>query len=146
MSLKSDEAAGSRGGISVVEDDPYIFANGTDNQTIGTLYKATGSTRIEADFAFQATGNYNGHQQILFGKTAVLTASAPDAIAWQWYRDGIEIAGATGADCTVVWQKKPNATAVYSVKAYFDVGGETVVRDASATVTSLPCGLTIIMR
>ena len=305
------------GAISVVEDDPYILANGTDNQILDTGYKTKGSTRIEADFAFMSTGNYSGHQQILFGnaadkvnfngyinggdnfayscnaddvapnkytsldvpsslarktmiidptagytylvtqgftnktsaitaavsgrtnaytmpiftrrntaslgsnypyaklygfriyedgvlqrdyvpykgtdgvglrdaktgdkifnstaatkpltyggkpavrtefdsvpqdakvfagETATLTASAADAFAYQWFLDGVAIAGATGASCTAVWQKKPHQTAVYTVRAFFDVEGETVVREASATVTSMPRGAMIIIR
>lgn len=61
------ERLGCGGDIPIESDDDYILSDGRNNQTIDTGYQCTGSTRIEADYAFTATNQPFGHQQVLFG-------------------------------------------------------------------------------
>ena len=72
-------------------------------------------------------------------------AFAPGAVAYQWYCDGEPIDGATGQTLDVSWSKSKEP-AVYTVRATFSRFGVPVTRDASATVTSRPKGLTLRLR
>ena len=79
------------------------------------------------------------------GKTRRMGAFAPGAVAYQWYCDGEPIEGATGQTLDVSWSKSKEP-AVYTVRATFSRFGVPVTRDASATVTSRPKGLTLTLR
>lgn len=79
------------------------------------------------------------------GKTKRMEAFAPGAVAYQWYCDGEPIEGATGQTLDVSWRKSKEP-AVYTVRATFSRFGVPFTRDASATVTSLPKGLTLTLR
>ena len=79
------------------------------------------------------------------GQTATIEAFAPGAVAYQWYCDGEPIDGATGQTLDVSWSKSKEP-AVYTVRATFSRFGVPVTRDASATVTSRPKGLTLRLR
>ena len=58
---------GYGGDILIESDDDYLLSDGRNDQTIDTGYQCTGSTRIEADFAFTAVRAPFDHQQVLFG-------------------------------------------------------------------------------
>ena len=79
------------------------------------------------------------------GKTRRMGAFAPGAVAYQWYCDGEPIEGATGQTLDVSWRKSKEP-AVYTVRATFSRFGVPFTRDASATVTSRPKGLTLTLR
>lgn len=79
------------------------------------------------------------------GKTKRMEAFAPGAVAYQWYCDGEPIEGATGQTFDVSWSKSKEP-AVYTVRATFSRFGVPFTRDASATVTSRPKGLTLTLR
>ena len=80
------------------------------------------------------------------GETVTLTAYAPAAVSYQWYRDGEPVEGATGSETSVSWMRGVKS-AVYTVKAKFIVNGQDVTRESSAaTVTMRPLGMLILFR
>lgn len=84
--------------------------------------------------------------KVSVGKSTTLSAYAPGAIGYQWYKDGVALADETGMMFTVPWQQKPR-TATYSVKARFDVNGVPVeVESDPATVNFSPRGFMVIVK
>ena len=79
-------------------------------------------------------------------KPATLSAYAPGALAYQWFRDGEALEGETGMTLSVPWQRTPR-TAVYTVRATFDEDGVPAVREsAPANVTFRPRAMGIVIR
>ena len=79
-------------------------------------------------------------------KPATLSAYAPGALAYQWFRDGEALEGETGMTLSVPWQRT-SRTAVYTVRATFDVDGVPAVREsAPANVTFRPRAMGIVIR
>ena len=80
--------------------------------------------------------------------TRTLSAYAPGATSYVWTRNGEEIAGASGTECVVAWEKPSSAgTAVYAVTPVFTKGGETVYgASAEAEVTMAPAAFMMIVR
>ena len=63
-----------------------------------------------------------------------------------WYKDGEALEGETGMTLSVPWQRAPR-TAVYTVRATFDMDGVPVVREsAPAIVTFRPRAMSIVVR
>lgn len=82
-------------------------------------------------------------------RTATLTAFAPGAVRYVWTRNGVVLAGATGSEVTVVWErpKAVGGTLVYGVTPVFLKDGvEVLGEEASAEVTMLPLGMVLILR
>ena len=82
-------------------------------------------------------------------RTATLTAFAPGAVRYVWTRNGVVLAGATGSEVTVVWErpKAVGGTLVYGVTPVFLKDGvEVVGEEATAEVTMLPLGMVLILR
>ena len=86
--------------------------------------------------------------QVGVDSTRTLTAYAPGATGYVWTRNGEEIAGVTGADCTVAWEKPSQAaTLTYTVTPVFTKGGETVCGTAAtAEVTMAPAAFVMVIR
>lgn len=80
--------------------------------------------------------------------TRTLSAYAPGATGYVWTRNGEEIAGVTGTDCAVAWEKPSQAgTVVFTVTPVFTKGGETVYgATAEAEVTMAPAAFVIVVR
>lgn len=80
--------------------------------------------------------------------TRTLSAYAPGATGYVWTRNGETLAGVTGADCTVAWEKPSRVgTLVYAVTPVFTKGGETVYgATAEAEVTMAPAAFLMIVR
>ena len=83
-------------------------------------------------------------------RTATLTAFAPGAVRYVWTRNGVVLAGATGPEVTVVWER-PKAVGgnpvVYCVTPVFLKDGvEVLGEEASAEVTMMPLGMVLILR
>ena len=80
--------------------------------------------------------------------TRTLSAYAPGATGYVWTRNGEEIAGVTGTDCAVAWEKPSQAgTLVFTVTPVFTKGGETVYgATAEAEVTMAPAAFVIVVR
>ena len=79
---------------------------------------------------------------VVLGVPYVLTAYAPTAARYQWRKDGVAIAGATGPTCSVV--ELQTGSAVYDVLAY-DAYGRTVA-STTATVIFKNGGTTVFVR
>ena len=82
-------------------------------------------------------------------RTATLTAFAPGAVRYIWTRNGVVLAGATGSEVAVVWErpKAVGGTLVYGVTPVFLKDGvEVVGEEATAEVTMLPLGMVLILR
>ena len=82
-------------------------------------------------------------------KSATLTAFAPGAVRYVWTRNGVVLAGATGSEVTVVWErpKAVGGTLVYGVTPVFLKDGvEVLGEEASAEVTMMPLGMVLILR
>ena len=77
-----------------------------------------------------------------------LSAFAPGAIGYQWYRNGEPVEGAADATLDVAWERLPAPrTLEYTVKAKFDCHGVEVERESDpAMVTMQPLGLVILMQ
>lgn len=87
-----------------------------------------------------------GGMTIFAGETTTLSAYAPGAVEYQWYKNGVALAGETGMALAVPWQKRPHA-ATYTVKAKFVDNGVPVEFESDpATVNFNPLGLTIIIK
>ncbi|MBR1837710.1 MAG: hypothetical protein IJ783_10545 [Kiritimatiellae bacterium] len=80
--------------------------------------------------------------------TRILTAYAPGATSYIWTRNGEELDGVTGTDCTVAWERPSVAgTAVYAVTPVFTKGGETIYgASSSAEVTMAPAAFVMVIR
>lgn len=80
--------------------------------------------------------------------TRTLSAYAPGATGYVWTRNGEEISGVSGTDCTVAWEKPSKAgTLVFTVTPVFTKGGETVYgATAEAEVTMAPAAFVIVVR
>lgn len=80
------------------------------------------------------------------GETTRLSAFAPGAISYQWYREGCPVEGETGPSLDVAWKHRGGAE-TYAVKAVFDCYGNKVERMSSeAIVTHELQGMMIIVR
>jgi len=91
-----------------------------------------------------------GDTSVKVRRTVTLTAFAPGAVRYVWTRNGVVLAGATGSEVTVVWER-PKAVGgtpvVYGVTPVFLKGGvEVLGEEASAEVTMLPLGMVLILR
>jgi len=91
-----------------------------------------------------------GDTSVKVRRTATLTAFAPGAVRYVWTRNGVVLAGATGSEVTVVWER-PKAVGgtpvVYGVTPVFLKGGvEVLGEEASAEVTMMPLGMVLILR
>ncbi len=80
--------------------------------------------------------------------TRTLSAYAPGATGYVWTRNGEEISGVSGTDCTVAWEKPSQAgTLVFTVTPVFTKGGETIYgATAEAEVTMAPAAFVIVVR
>ena len=87
-----------------------------------------------------------GGMTISIGEATTLSAYAPGAVEYQWYKNGVALAGETGMTLTVPWQRKPHA-ATYTVKAKF-VDNDVPVEFESdpATVNFNPSGAVLFIR
>jgi len=75
--------------------------------------------------------------------TNTLVAFAPTATAYQWYKNGEPIAGATKSTLKVDWEKEPE-TSVYKCVAFYALFG--TAESNEAVVTNNPTGLCIFVR
>ena len=81
------------------------------------------------------------------GESATLKVLSPGAVSYQWYVNGVAIAGMTGETCRVDWRKGRPHTDVYSVIPVYEVNGETSYGPASsAVVTHAIRGMKIVIR
>lgn len=79
-------------------------------------------------------------------ESLTLTAFAPGAVGYQWYKDGVAIPGAIMRELTIPWKRRA-ASAQYAVKAVFDNFGTRVERmSAAATVTMERAGSIILVK
>lgn len=88
-------------------------------------------------------------QVILHGEVATLKANVPGAIAYQWFRNGEPVEGATEPTLQVAWWKGrgEETKAVFTVKATCSQYGQTIeVESDPATVESQPRGMTLIVK
>ncbi len=70
----------------------------------------------------------------------------PGADSYEWLKNGVVIAGETGASLTVGW-RTGLGTDVYSVRAVKTVAGATIRSDAvSATVEFRPSAFVLVVR
>ena len=162
---KSDtmRAAARIYGIKIYENDALVheFVPAMDGSA-ATLYD-----RVDKTYASVVTFAADGAELKLGGKgygdkvfaddlpatlsvsrrvPKTLDATAYGATAYQWYKDGVAIDGATAPTLTVSWeQKAPDA--VYTCEATFDVYGRTETAISSAcTATMMPEGMMVIVR
>ena len=117
----------------------------TDAVKSATPFKIGGVGYDESDSAF-----YTQPQDVTVAVdgTKTLSAYAPGAISYQWYKNGEPIEGATGMALDVTWEKlKAPRTVIYTVKAKFDRYGVEIERESDpATVTMQPLGLFLIVQ
>ena len=87
-----------------------------------------------------------GGMTISIGEATTLSAYAPGAVEYQWYKNGVALAGETGMTLVVPWQKRPHA-ATYTVKAKF-VDNDVPVEFESdpVTVNFNPTGYILIVK
>ena len=78
-------------------------------------------------------------------KTERLSTFAPGAVAYQWYCDGVALAGETGQTLDVNW-RRGGGSAVYTVRATFNLHETEATREVSSTVTFQPRGLVITIQ
>lgn len=79
-------------------------------------------------------------------ESLTLTAFAPGAVGYQWYKDGVAIPGAIMRELTIPWKRRA-ASAQYAVKAVFDNFGTRVEQmSAAATVTMERAGIIILIK
>jgi len=86
--------------------------------------------------------------QVGVNSTKTLSAYAPGATSYVWTRNGETLAGTTGTECIVAWEKPSSAgTLVYAVTPVFTKGGETVYgASAEAEVTMAPASFLMVVR
>ena len=86
--------------------------------------------------------------QVGVNSTKTLSAYAPGATSYVWTRNGETLAGTTGTECIVAWEKPSSAgTLVYAVTPVFTKGGETVYgASAEAEVTMAPAAFLMVVR
>ena len=81
-----------------------------------------------------------------YGESVELKVFAPGAVAYQWYRDGEAVEGATDSTLTVEWAKVPKEC-VYTVKASFNRYGVTVEHESAPAVVQFGRpGMCILVR
>ena len=80
-------------------------------------------------------------------QTVTLTASAPGAASYRWYRNGEAISGGEDGTLEVVW-RKGNSIDTYRVASVSVCAGEMLVSEISSGVAleNLPKGTAIILR
>ena len=86
--------------------------------------------------------------QVGVNATKTLSAYAPGATSYVWTRNGETLAGTTGTECIVAWEKPSSVgTLVYAVTPVFTKGGETVYgASAEAEVTMAPASFLMVVR
>lgn len=115
------------------------ISGGVITSTVGD--KLTISGYVEPKITVQPQGG-----AVPYPKSRKLSVTAPGATAYQWYKDGEPIDGATASTYVVDWTRK-TPDAVYTVKATFVVyGDEVVIESDPAAVTMNPSGLITIFR
>ena len=80
---------------------------------------------------------------VVKGEQNILTAFAPAAVRYQWYKDGRPVNGATGPTLTIMHQEV-GETHDYMVVAYRDDNNYTV--SATAAIIAVNRGLDIRIR
>ena len=98
---------------------------------------------IESDFVPAFTVNPQSGEIPVEGNVT-LSATAPGAIGYQWFLDGVMLEGATGSTLVVDWTKNTRLVRTYKCIAFFNVFG--YAESAAAVVTNAPSATVIIMK
>jgi len=85
--------------------------------------------------------------KVMHGNTVTLTATAPGATSYSWYRNGEEIPGATSSSLVVRW-RRGGETDTYAARSAYAVDAATIEsgESESVAVENVTPGLTVIIR
>ena len=85
--------------------------------------------------------------KVMHGNTVKLTATAPGATSYSWYRNGKEIPGATSSSLEVFW-RRGGETDTYAARSVYAVDAATIEsgESESVAVENATPGLTVIIR
>ena len=85
--------------------------------------------------------------KVMHGNTVTLTATAPGATSYSWYRNGEEIPGATSSSLVVRW-RRGGETDTYAARSAYAVDAATIEsgESESVAVENVTPGLAVIIR
>ena len=137
----------SESGVPVRDYVPAVV-NGVaglqDQLSGGGFVPATAGTLTAGGFVPTVTAS---SQQITCRQATTLTASAPNAVSYRWFRNGEEIPNETGNTLTVKWHKR-SPIDTYKAIACYNLLDTTALSEPSegVAVENLPAGLVISIR
>lgn len=85
--------------------------------------------------------------KVMHGNTVTLTATAPGATSYSWYRNGEEIPGETSSSLDVLW-RRGGETDTYAARSVYAVDAATIEsgESESVAVENVTPGLAVIIR
>lgn len=135
---------------TAVRDYVPAIVNGVaglqDRMTGGTFVPAAAGTLTAGGFVPSATGST---PRISFVRTATLTASAPGASSYRWFRNGKPIPGGENGTLTVSWRPVKNSPSdSFRAASVSSCAGETLLSGLSnaVSVEYLARGTMLILR
>lgn len=132
--------------VPAVEDSVAGLRDATGNDATFRVCASTAASPLTYGGAFTPVVAQTA-AKVMHGNTVTLTATAPGATSYSWYRNGEEIPGATSPSLEVLW-RRGGETDTYAARAAYAVDAATIEsgESESVAVENVTPGLTIIIR
>ena len=132
--------------VPAVEDSVAGLRDATGNDATFRVCASTAASPLTYGGAFTPVVAQTA-AKVMHGNTVTLTATAPGATSYSWYRNGEEIPGATSSSLVVRW-RRGGETDTYAARAAYAVDAATIEsgESESVAVENVTPGLTVIIR
>ena len=132
--------------VPAVEDSVAGLRDATGNDATFRVCASTAASPLTYGGAFTPVVAQTA-AKVMHGNTVTLTATAPGATSYSWYRNGEEIPGATSSSLVVRW-RRGGETDTYAARSAYAVDAATIEsgESESVAVENVTPGLTIIIR
>ena len=143
---ENDEYVLKRDYVPAVKDNVAGLRDATGSDTTFRACATTAASPLTYGGAFTPVVAQTA-AKVMHGNTVTLTATAPGATSYSWYRNGEEIPGATSPSLEVLW-RRGGETDTYAARAAYAVDAATIEsgESESVAVENVTPGLTIIIR
>ena len=132
--------------VPAVEDSVAGLRDTTGNDATFRACATTAASPLTYGGAFTPVVAQTA-AKVMHGNTVTLTAAAPGATSYSWYRNGEEIPGATSSSLVVRW-RRGGETDTYAARSAYAVDAATIEsgESESVAVENVTPGLAVIIR
>ncbi len=132
--------------VPAVEDSVAGLRDATGNDATFRVCASTAASPLTYGGAFTPIVAQTA-AKVMHGNTVTLTATAPGATSYSWYRNGEEIPGATSSSLVVRW-RRGGETDTYAARSVYAVDAATIEsgESESVAVENVTPGLAVIIR